>query len=185
MSYNSATGVYTPASGAISATAGQTIASATWNSIHSDLATALTSLGEGMIPVLTTGQVGAQFMTAPVQCNFAAAAGDIGTFPLPTITNALGFRIVSMNIFGAAATLNGAVVSLYTAASAGGTVVISSTATTITSSLANNNNSMQVITPVNSSTEIFSTANLFLHVTSSTSTSSTAWVQIVYTPLVT
>jgi len=39
-------GNYTPPAGATSAAPGQVIASATWNSIHSDLATALTTLGQ-------------------------------------------------------------------------------------------------------------------------------------------
>lgn len=39
-------GVYTPASGATSATGGQTIASATWNGINTDYTTALNQLGQ-------------------------------------------------------------------------------------------------------------------------------------------
>jgi hypothetical protein len=45
MPFNSA-GVYTPASGATTATPGAIIASATWNSIHSDFSAALTLLGQ-------------------------------------------------------------------------------------------------------------------------------------------
>src|SRR5580765_4290116 len=45
MPYNSA-GVYTPPAGATDAASGDVIHSATWNTIFSDLATALTSLGE-------------------------------------------------------------------------------------------------------------------------------------------
>lgn len=47
MPFSNSTGAYTPASGATSATPGQTIASATWNSIFTDLQTALSQLGEG------------------------------------------------------------------------------------------------------------------------------------------
>ncbi len=55
MPYNSATGVYTPAAGALTASAGQVIASATWNSIFTDLSTALTAVGQEVgtwVPVL-------------------------------------------------------------------------------------------------------------------------------------
>lgn len=45
MSFN-ASGVYTPASGATTATPGAIIASATWNSIFTDLSNALTLLGQ-------------------------------------------------------------------------------------------------------------------------------------------
>ena len=47
MSY--AVGVYTPATGAQNATSGKVIASATWNSIFNDLATAMTQLGEATV----------------------------------------------------------------------------------------------------------------------------------------
>lgn len=45
MSYNNQ-GIYTPATGATVAAPGQVIASATWNSIHADLSTALTNVGQ-------------------------------------------------------------------------------------------------------------------------------------------
>lgn len=45
-------GVYTPPTGAENATAGKVIASATWNSIFTDLSTALTQIGSGTIPLL-------------------------------------------------------------------------------------------------------------------------------------
>lgn len=43
------TGLYTPPAGATSAVPGQTIASATWNSIFSDIATAMTQLAREQI----------------------------------------------------------------------------------------------------------------------------------------
>lgn len=45
-------GVYTPPTGAENATAGKVIASATWNSIFTDLSTALTQLCSGTVPLL-------------------------------------------------------------------------------------------------------------------------------------
>jgi hypothetical protein len=43
------TGVYTPASGALSAAPGQVIASATWNAIFTDISNALTRLGQNQL----------------------------------------------------------------------------------------------------------------------------------------
>lgn len=42
------TGTYTPAAGAESAAPGQTIRSATWNNIFTDLSSALTDIGQGV-----------------------------------------------------------------------------------------------------------------------------------------
>lgn len=49
MPFNPVSGIYTPPNGAESAFPGQVIASATWNSIFTDIATALTQLGQQQI----------------------------------------------------------------------------------------------------------------------------------------
>jgi hypothetical protein len=54
MSYSVSTGAYTAATGALNATSGKVIASATWNSIFTDLQTALTQLGQGTFAPPTT-----------------------------------------------------------------------------------------------------------------------------------
>src|SRR5215475_12656162 len=132
MSYNTGTGVYTPAAGATTATAGQTIASATWNAIHSDLSTALTTLGEAMIPVLSSiGIRNTYYSTAPVVVNFAASSSDAATFTIALPTGITTYRLESMRVYGAGGNLNSVVVSLYTAASGGGTAVIGSTTLTV------------------------------------------------------
>lgn len=50
MPYNSSTGVYTPPLGAENAANGQIIQPTTWNSIFTDISTALTTVGELIIP---------------------------------------------------------------------------------------------------------------------------------------
>lgn len=89
MSFNTSTGVYTAATGATTATAGQTIASATWNSIFTDLATALSQVGQG-------------FKTAPV--TYTAASNSLGTGDCSVIINA---TISSTVTFQAAASYIG------------------------------------------------------------------------------
>ncbi len=49
MAFNSSTGVYTAPSGSTTAFSGQTIASATWNAIFTDISTALGQLGQANI----------------------------------------------------------------------------------------------------------------------------------------
>jgi hypothetical protein len=49
MPFDPITKVYTPPNGAENATPGEIIASATWNSIFTDIANALTQLGQGLI----------------------------------------------------------------------------------------------------------------------------------------
>lgn len=69
-------GVYTPPSGATSAVAGDIIRSATWNSIHSDLSTAINILSWGTRRTVSTG-------------SFSVAVGDafiLVTASAPTIT---------------------------------------------------------------------------------------------------
>lgn len=54
MPYNFTTGVYTPPDGATDAFPGETIRSATWNSIFSDISTALSQLGPAVFTVPTS-----------------------------------------------------------------------------------------------------------------------------------
>ena len=183
MPYSASTGVYSATSGAETATAGQTIASATWNQINSDYRTALTALGKGVLPVLTSGITTCNYHTAPVVVNFAASAGDIGIFTIVLPVSVSIYRVSGMKVGSAGGNLNSATVSLFTGAGATGTTVIGSTATTITTSLANTNNNFQYFTPAAANTEGFTAAQLFLHVTASTATSNTATVVIEYQPL--
>lgn len=57
MPYDLATGIFTPPSGAENAFAGKLIESATWNAIFTDIASALTQVGQSSlsIPTIVTG----------------------------------------------------------------------------------------------------------------------------------
>ena len=69
MPFNTSTGVYTPPNGAENAFPGQVIASATWNAIFTDIATALTQLGQRQITFLP------RIISAPV-ASITVAVGD-------------------------------------------------------------------------------------------------------------
>ena len=76
-----ATGIYTPVTGAENAAPGQVIRSATWNSIFTDLSSALTQVGQQTW--LQTPRVIA------VSGSFSVAIGDVFVFvnvPTPSIT---------------------------------------------------------------------------------------------------
>lgn len=105
MPFNAVTGVYTPAAGATTAAPGDIIASATWNAIFTDIASALTKLGQGQLVK------GPRLITAPGDITVAitdriiligAAVGNINLgasalqlCPVTIIGNAAG--IFSVN----------------------------------------------------------------------------------------
>jgi hypothetical protein len=168
MPYNTSTGVYTPAAGATTATAGQIIASATWNGIFNDLTTAMTTLGQASVIDLNGGKGASYFTATATAINFAATAGtDIATFTVPVPATFVGFRVDTLMLANASASLGGAVVSLFTAAGGGGVTIISSTATTVTSSLTNTSNSAQVLVPASGSNVMVKTSILVLRITTS------------------
>jgi len=185
--YNSTSGIWTATTGAETATAGQTVASATWDQINSDYRTGLTTLGQGMVPVLSsTSPSRVDIYSTPGQtANFGASAGvDIATFTLSLPTSVSWYRVNSMRIWAAAGNLNGTTVSLFTAAAGGGTTVIGSTSTTVTSSVSNTPGNFQFMIPASGSTTAFSSSQLFLHITTSLSISSAnATVSVLYEPL--
>lgn len=68
MPFNSATGVYTPPNGAENAFPGEVIASATWNAVFTDIAAALTQLGQSQIIITPR--------TISSSGNFTVSVGD-------------------------------------------------------------------------------------------------------------
>lgn len=141
-------GVYSPASGATTAASGQTIASATWNAIFTDLTTALTLLGE-----LTF--YNAVAVAVPISIT---ADTQISVVLPPGATN---YAISNVRLANSVGTTTSTTVGLYTAANQGGTTIITSTALTIASSLANAANSHQVITPASTNTVMFNASVLY------------------------
>ena len=184
MSYNNSTGVYTPASGAETAAPGQVLQSAVWNNIFTDLSTALTTIGQGSFPWTIPQPSTVTLYACPAQrnVNFAATQGDIATFAINLPTSVSFYRLNSMVVYGAAGNLNSAQVSLYTGANATGTTVIGSTVITVATSLVNTLNGVQVI-PASVSTYMLNAAQLFLHVSTTTATSTTANVMLRIEPL--
>jgi hypothetical protein len=120
------------------------------------------------------------YFTAVQTVNFAASASDIATFTIMLPVSVSIYKVNALKIGNAAATLNSATVSLFTGAGATGTVVISSTATTVTASISAA--SAQVIVPASASTTTYNSPQLFLHVTTSTA-SSTADVVLQIEPI--
>lgn len=184
MSYNTSTGVFTDVAGATTATAGQTIASATWNSINTDYQTAFTQLGPANLPYINGAQ-NTRVATAVQTINFGASASDIATFSIasilpPSITT---YAVDSLRIGNATGTLAAVAVSLFTGAGATGSVVIGSTATTITSSVPGSVASYQIMFPASGSTVMFNNSQLFLHVTTSVATANHANVSLFIVPV--
>lgn len=101
MPFNSS-GVYTPPAGATTAAPGDVIRSATWNSIFSDISSALTMLGQQLYKVtLVTATPYTVLSTDTfVQVNFAGAV----TINLPTAASRNGYPVKIKDISGAAHT---------------------------------------------------------------------------------
>jgi len=183
MTYNTSTGIYTPASGATTAAAGQTIASATWNGIFTDLTTALTTLGKANILGVNSGINAVAFAPTFTAINFAASVSDAATFTIPVPSSLPGYSIRGLYIGNASASLGTVGISLFTAAAGGGTQVMSSTATTITSSLPNTANSMQVMVPGSTNTMMVKSSIIVMRIVASNATAGTADVMLQITPI--
>jgi hypothetical protein len=184
MPYNSSNGIFTNVAGAVTATAGQTIASATWDNIHSDYGTAFTALGPANLPYINGAQNG--YYYAKVQTvNFAASAGDAATFAISSILppNITTYAVEGLWIGNAQGFTGAATVSLYTGAGATGTAVITSTATTVTTSVPGISGGMQVMIPTLSHSAMWNSAQLFLHITTSVTTAGTANVSLNIRPV--
>lgn len=157
MPINTQTGVYTPVAGSESATAGQTIASATWNAINTDYQAALTTIGN---IVFAQNDV-VRFVTRAVSVSTANTdvAVSIPVSALPGTPSTYCF----INVFIANATANAsaATVGVFTAAGATGTAVVAaSTAITVTGITPGAANSMQFFTIANNlNTTVMSNTN--------------------------
>jgi len=98
MPFNTTTGVYTPPTGAEDATPGAVIRSATWNTIFTDISTALTQLGEAswlQAPrvISSPGNI-----TVAATDNVIMVQANVGTIVLPACATKQG----PVRIMGAA-----------------------------------------------------------------------------------
>lgn len=159
MSFDTTTGAYTAVSGAETATAGQVIASATWNAINTDYDDTFNIIGPWIVSLNT--------LTIPVR------DVSLGTASVDTAVNintslfprgASNYAVQNMILANAVGTPTSATIGLYTAASAGGTAIVTSTAITITTSIPGSNNSMQFMTINDSVTMMFNKSTLYIHV---------------------
>jgi hypothetical protein len=155
MSYN--VGVYTSPSGAETAFAGQVIASATWNSINTDYATALNQIGY-------PSGVG----NPRVVVSLSNGATDT-LLSVPVLPGFNRYRVSSLVLSGSGGiNISPGSVALYTAAGGGGITIIGSTTLTIIAA-DGTNNSIQILTPSQANTLSLTASVLYLRVLVSTS----------------
>ena len=96
-------GVYTPPDGAENAVPGEVIRSATWNTIFTDLSTALTQLAEGVfLPTPRTISTAGSFTVLATDTTILVKV-PASTITLPLSATKLGV----VKIFGAAGTIFG------------------------------------------------------------------------------
>lgn len=100
MPYNTATGVFTPVNGAENAFPGEVIASATWNAIFTDIANALTQLGQGQITYLPRSITVAGNATIATNDRLVLIQANVGTLSLPSAATKLNAVTIIGNSVG-------------------------------------------------------------------------------------
>lgn len=160
---------YTAASGATTAFSGQTIASATWDAIFTDMQTSFTQVASGAIG-----------NRVAITCSVANTDFAI---PITMPTGFSRFRVTGIWISGASQTLTTTTVALFSAPAAGGTQVITSTALTINTSVENTNNNYQLIGAPNPNTQCYNFATLYFRVMNPQGAAASANVLLQVLPL--
>jgi hypothetical protein len=182
------TGVYTAEPGATDAVPGEVIRSATWNTIFSDLSTALTQIGQSQVPTIQNQQasLGQTIITLLRRgVNFNAATTDT-SIPvlLPsgfTYYFANAARIINT---GSTPTLTTATCGVFTSpGGAGSTIVAAGTSITITSNTPNVVNNAQQLTIINGTSEYYSSGTLYFRVQTPQGTVATANVLLQIIPV--
>lgn len=124
-----------------------------------------------------------QFQSAVSGINFNAANTDT---PIPILlpTGFTRYRVASIVISGATASLSTATCGVFTAQSAGGTAVVTSgSAITVTASTVDTNNNMQSLTVNDQNTMALSDGTLFFRVQNAQGSAAAANVTVRYEPL--
>jgi hypothetical protein len=173
-------GTYTPPNGAENAFAGKTIASATWNSIFTDLSSALTTLGQAWAQ--HTG-----FLSfSKIGVNFNAANSD-NQIAISVPSGFTRYTVNAVLISNASHSLTTATFGLFTAAAGGGTALIpAGTAITVSATTDNTVNNFQQNASGNVgivSLVQANTPNLFFRVGTAEGAAATADVIISIRPL--
>lgn len=104
MAFNTTTGVYTAATGATNAAAGDVIRSSTWNSIFTDIQTALTLLGQQLYN--QTSVTASPYAPAATDTLALVNVAGAVTVNLPAASGRSGYPITIKDISGNAATNN-------------------------------------------------------------------------------
>ncbi len=166
MPYNSDDSFTLP-TGATNAFSGQTIASATWNSVFTDIQTALSH------------NLGVRVFAARA-VNFNPSV--IVDVPIAVSVTTANYRVTNLTIANASATLTTSQVGLFTAVGAGGIAIIGTgVAVTVSSSLVDTLNNIQIITP-SISMRSFNDATLQFRVTIAQGSAATADVLLTVVP---
>ena len=131
------------------------IASATWNSIFTDIATALTTLGQqNMIPYPSIVTYTAKSI------NFNSANTDTGVALTNFPTWATRLQINTMVLSNPTGTLTTASAGLFTSTSAGGATLAANQTLTVNNTLDATNNNSQVLALTNSANTSYVLASL-------------------------
>lgn len=142
--------LYTPPAAATTAITGKVIASADWNTIHTDLSTALTQIGQQYV-VLTA-------------VNFNSSNTD-NTVSIVFPSNMTTYLVDKVIITSASASLTSATCGVFTATAAGGTAIVTSgTAITVSTASANTLNNSQSLTVNNTGTQSYNLSTLYFRV---------------------
>lgn len=165
----SGTGAYTIPAAGTSASAGKTIKSADWNTIFTDLQTALNQLGK-----IT--------FNATATVNFNSVADTAVTITLPTgFTN---YVLEGIHISSASQTLTTATVGVFTAAGGAGTAIVTGgSAVTVSTAAANTLNNAQSLSINNQNTQAFNFGTLYFRITNPQGVAATATVTFRIIPL--
>jgi hypothetical protein len=190
-------GTYTPPVGAENATAGKTIASATWNSIFTDLSSALTTVGSApanslagnntnttaTITYLTTSLINAMIqpqnlVSVMTQANLAVVANtDIAvSIILPSGTS--NYLVSSLRLANASSPMTSGAVALFTAAAGGGVQIMVSTDVSITVAVSASGNT-QTINTTNPTSQATNVTTLYVRVMASCSANADLLINIV------
>lgn len=119
----STSGVYTGPTGSTNATPGAVIRSATWNTINTDVATALTQVGQQMFSGPATVTAAAYTVSASVAAVIFNVSGT-ATVTLPSAATYQGYGLVFKTITNNAVVSDSSNVSPLTATTAGTAILV-------------------------------------------------------------
>lgn len=160
--------MYTPPDGAEDAVPGEVIRSATWNTIFTDLSSALTQVGQSQVPGTRNLQASlaqSRAVNLVRGISFSTASLDHPlNITLPTGYSYFGFN--NIKILSASATISTATCGIFTAPNAAGVTIVASGTTVsvvppVTSGLVN---TVQNLTILNSNTSQYNDGTIYFRV---------------------